>query len=256
MKAALLLVLAALLLAGCGHGDGGDGDGGLREQRRGDLVYATGGEGAGRVTVIRRADADGTLPPLLFLHGWGATEPHFYGPWIEHLARAGNAVIFPRYQDSFAEPPTQVLGNALVGIRTALAGLDVDRDALVVVGHSAGGALAADYAAVAGEVGLPVPRAVLSLYPGRAFRGIRAAIPAAGAVPAGVRLVVMTGADDTVVDPADARAIVAGAATDERELVRVTAPGASDHIGPQRATAVARRTFWARLDALIAEARG
>ena len=63
---------------------------------------------------------------MLFLHGWGATEPHFYGPWLEHLARAGNAVVYPRYQDSFAEPPTQVLGNALVGIRTALDHTDVD----------------------------------------------------------------------------------------------------------------------------------
>jgi len=245
----LALALALLVLAGCGGS-------GLAETERGELVYATGGEGAGRVTVIRPADARDPLPLILFLHGWGATEPHFYGPWVEHLARAGNAVVFPRYQDSFAEPPTQVLGNALVGIRTALEQIDVDASSLVVAGHSAGGALAADYAAVAGRVGLPRPRAVLSIYPGRAFRGIRAAIPPAGPVPAGTRLVVLTGADDQVVDPADAQAIHADASTDARVLERITAPGASDHIGPQRSTPVARSTFWARLDDLIAEARG
>jgi predicted esterase len=248
MRRAAAALLLTLVLAGCG----GDG---LSEQRRGDLVYATGGEGAGRVTVIRPAAADGPLPVVLFLHGWGATEPHLYGPWLEHLARAGSAVIYPRYQDSFAEPPTQVLGNALVGVRTALEHTDVDTSSLVVAGHSAGGALAADYAAVARRVGLPVPRAAMSIYPGRAFRGIRAAIPGAGPVPAGTELLVLTGTDDAVVDPRDARTIYRTAATAQRALETIATPGASDHIGPQRATAVARREFWRRLDALITRAR-
>ena len=249
-RAAAVLVALALLLAGCRDGDR------LAEERRGDLVYATGGEGPGRVTVIRRADASGPQPLVLFLHGWGATEPRFYRGWIEHLARAGNAVIYPRYQDSVAEPPTQVLGNALVGIRIALGALDAEPGSLVVAGHSAGGGLAADYAAIAPRADLPEPRAVLSVYPGRAFQGIPFAIPPAGPVPDGVELVVMTGADDRVVDPRDARAILDGAATRDRRLETIRAPGASDHLGPQRDTAIARATFWARLDALIAEARG
>ncbi len=247
-RAFLAALLAAVAIAGCGGG-------GLAEEERGDLVYATGGEGPGAVTVIRPAGAEGPLPPVIFLHGWGATEPRFYRPWLEHLARAGNAVVYPRYQDSFAEPPAQVLGNALVGIRTALEHTDLDASALVVAGHSAGGGLAADYAAVARRVGLPPPRAVFSVYPGRAFRGVRVGIPPAGPVPAGTDLVVLTGADDAVVDPGDARAIYRGAATAQRELEVIGARGASDHIGPQRATPVARRTFWARLDALLARVR-
>ncbi len=129
---------------------------------------------------------------MIFLHGWGATEPRFYGPWLEHLARAGNAVVYPRYQQSVAEPPAQVLGNAQAGIRVAFDGLDLDRDGLVVAGHSAGGALAADYAAIAARADLPPPRAVLSMYPGRSFRGIDVGIPSAGPVPAGVTLRVLT----------------------------------------------------------------
>jgi hypothetical protein len=35
----------------------------------------------------------------------------------------------------------------------------------------------------------------------------------------------------------------------------VSNPAASDHLGPQRADATARREFWARLDRLIREAR-
>jgi acetyl esterase/lipase len=250
MRLRALAALLAVLVAGCG--------GGLKEERRGDLVYERGGEGPGRVTVIRPADSGGPLPLVLFLHGWGATEPRFYLPWIEHLARAGNAVIFPRYQDSFAEPPPQVLGNAIVGVRTALDGIDAEPGSLVVAGHSAGGALAADYAAIARSVGLPEPRAVLSVYPGRAFRGVRFAIPAVdpGRIPRGTRLVVLTGADDRVVDPRDARAIYEGAGAARRRFEVIRAPGASDHLAPQRATPLSRREFWRRLDRLIAAARG
>jgi len=251
VKAWRTALACAALVAGCG-------DGGLAEERRGDLVYARGGEGPGRVTVIRPAKADAPLPLVLFLHGWGATEPRIYGPWLEHLARGGNAVVYPRYQDSVAEPPTQVLGNVLVGVRTALTGVDADLDSLVVAGHSAGGALAADYAAIAGGVGLPEARAVLSMYPGRSFRGVRVGIPAVdpGRIPEGTDLLVLSGADDAVVDPRDARWIYAGAdAVARRRLVVVRRRGASDHLGPQRATRVSREAFWARLDALIAAAR-
>ena len=244
-----ILLAALALLAGC------SADAGLRETTRGDLIYATGGEGAGRVTVIRRADAEPPYPTVLFLHGWGATEPRFYGPWLEHLAREGNAVVYPRYQQSVAELPAQVLGNTQVGIRLAFDGLDLARDGVVVAGHSAGGALAADYAAIAAGAGLPAPRAVLSMYPGRAFRGIDIGIPSAGPVPAGVTLQVLTGARDRVVDPRDAQAIVRDARTDDRRLVLVRAAGAADHLGPQRDTPVARRVFWARLDRMIADAR-
>jgi pimeloyl-ACP methyl ester carboxylesterase len=250
VRARALAAILAALLAGCG-------DPALERDRRGDLVYARGGEGPGRVTVVQRAGAEEPLPLVLFLHGWGATEPRFYAPWIEHLARAGNAVVYPRYQDSIAEPPPQVLGNVLVGMREAITGIDADLDSLVVVGHSAGGALASDYAAISRGVGLPVPRAVLSIYPGRAFRGIRFAIPAIdpARIPAGTRLHVLSGADDGVVDPRDARAIYDGADRARRRFEIVRTPGASDHLGPQRDTAVARRVFWRRLDALIAEAR-
>ena len=247
----LAAALAALaLVAGCG-----DDSGGLRQVTRGDLIYASGGEGAGRVTVIRRADAKPPFPAVIFLHGWGATEPRFYGPWVEHLARAGNAVVYPRYQQSVAEPPAQVLGNAQAGIRLAFDELDLRRDGLVVAGHSAGGALAADYAAIAARADLPPPRAVLSIYPGRSFRGIDVGIPSAGPVPAGVTLRVLTGAQDRVVDPRDAQAIVRDARTGDRRLSLIRAAGAADHLGPQRDTPIARRTFWARLDRMIAAAR-
>jgi dienelactone hydrolase len=232
----LLLAAAAAAAGGCADG--------------GKLVTERAGEGPAAVTIIRPADLDDDVPLVLFLHGWGAVEPRTYRPWLEHLARQGNAVLYPRYQDSFAEPPAQVLGNVILGVRRALERLDEDGGSLVVAGHSAGGALAADYAAVAPSVGLPEARAVFAAYPGRRFRGARLGIPAAGGIPPGVVVLALAGADDDVVDPAAAREI-----GERGELVVVRAPGASDHLGPQRDTPVARREIWARLDALLAQVR-
>jgi len=241
-RLAPLLAAAALLLGGCG----GDGE---------ELVTERIGDGPAAVTIIRPEGLDDDVPVVLFLHGWGATEPRAYRPWLEHLAREGNAVVYPRYQQSVAEPPAQVLGNAQAGIRLAFDELDLRRDGLVVAGHSAGGALAADYAAIAARADLPPPRAVLSMYPGRSFRGIDVGIPSAGPVPAGVTLRVLTGAEDQVVDPRDAQAIVRDARTDDRRLILIRAAGAADHLGPQRDTPIARGEFWARLDRMIAAAR-
>ena len=235
-RIAPLLAAAALLLAGCGGEE---------------LVTERIGDGPAAVTIIRPEGLEEDVPVVLFLHGWGATEPRAYRPWLEHLAREGNAVVYPRYQDSFAEPPAQVLGNVVLGVRAALARLDEDPGSLVAAGHSAGGALASDYAAVARSVGLPVPRAVFAAYPGRRFAGARIGIPEAGPIPRGVAVLALRGADDRVVDQGAAREIGA-----RGRLVVVGAAGARDHLAPQRDDPVSRREFWDRLDALIDAARG
>ena len=162
-RAALLLVL--LSSSGCG------GSGGPPK-----LVTETVGQGPQTATIVR-PDVDGRVPVVLFLHGWGATRPRFYQPWLDHLAREGNAVIYPRYQDSFVDQPSEVLGNALAGVRLALKRIDAKPGSLVVAGHSAGGALAADYAAIARTAKLPVPVAVFSAYPGRTLRRVNVGIP-------------------------------------------------------------------------------
>lgn len=238
-------LVAVLLAAGCG------GDSGPPK-----LLTETVGSGPQTATIVR-PDVDGRLPVVLFLHGWGATRPSYYRPWLEHLAREGNAVIYPRYQDSVVEPPPQVLGNVLVGVRQALGRIDEDPRSLVVAGHSAGGALAADYAAIARSSRLPVPVAVFSAYPGRRLEGVPFGLPEIdpARIPATTRLVALAGTDDRVVGTRPARRLARLAGARERSLVIVSDPAASDHLGPQRADATARREFWARLDRLIEVAR-
>jgi acetyl esterase/lipase len=241
-------LLAAVALAGCGTS---------RDPHR--IVTEQVGRGA-QTTFLIHPDVARRLPVVLFLHGWGATLPANYRPWLDHLAREGNVVIYPRYQESALTPPPQVLGNALAGVRLALAKAHDRPGALVVAGHSAGGALAADYAAAARSAGLPVPRAIFAAYPGRRLRRVPALVPevAPAQIPAATRLVALGGADDRTVGTAPARRIVRTATAVPRarrtyELVRD--PAVDDHLGPQRSGPATRRVFWRRLDALIAQAR-
>jgi len=245
------LAALAVLLAGCGD-----------TAVPPPVVTEQVGRGPQTAWIVRQDDALPTRPVVLFLHGWGATTPSYYRPWLDHLARGRTTVIYPRYQESFLTPPAQALGNALAGIRLALAKIEPRPESLLVVGHSAGGALAADYAAVARAAGLPPARAVLSIYPGRRLPRVPLGIPevAPGQIPSSTRIVALAGARDTVVGTAPARRIAAAATRVPRarrsyELIRD--PAVADHLGPQRSGAPTRRVFWQRLDALLdGHARG
>lgn len=213
------------------------------------------GRGASAVAVVRPRGVTGRLPVVLFLHGWGYQRSRDYRLWIAHLARRGNAVIVPRYQNSLPSDPGTVRVAMLRGLRTALRRVELERGAFVVAGHSAGAAMAADYAAIARAHGLPSPRAVYAVYPGRRIRGTQG-IPAAdpARIPASTRLVVLAGARDVVVGQGAARDLVAAATTvpsSRRRFVLVEDARVSDHLAPLRGSSIARRTFWRRLDRLI-----
>jgi acetyl esterase/lipase len=243
-------LLALLVLAGCGGAEPPP------EPAPSRLITETVGRGVQQSTILR-PDVDGPLPVVVFLHGWGAPEPAFYRPWLEHLARRGNAVVYPRYQDSFVLPPRQALGNVVAALRIALARPGLRTDSLVVAGHSAGGALAADYAALAATAGLPRPRAIFAAYPGRRLRRIPDGLPEIPPrlIAAGTRIVALASRADGVVGTRTARELVRGATRARARLVLVDDPAAGDHVAPQRADAAARRTFWAPLDRLIAGVR-
>ncbi|GJD49399.1 hypothetical protein OPKNFCMD_2129 [Methylobacterium crusticola] len=111
-------------------------------------------------------------PVVVFLHAWGATNPQVYGAWIEHLAREGYLVLFPRFQEVNRTRPADASGIAAGLVKDALAELGSDADAkpdlgrLALIGHLAGVPLAANLAAHAQETGLPVPRLIFGVMPG------------------------------------------------------------------------------------------
>lgn len=89
---------------------------------------------------------------------------------LERLANDGRLVVFPAYQSG----PLDIYqtDNAAFAVRRAVAhtaqgwrGREVDWSGPVYVGHSAGGGIALNLAAMAGVGGLPEPRAVHAVEP-------------------------------------------------------------------------------------------
>ncbi len=154
-------------------------------------------------------------PVVVFLHGWFAFNPAAYGAWIEHLVQNGQTVIFPRYQNDRFTPPSEFLDNALASVRDAIDVLATSRDHVkpdllkfALIGHSAGGNLAAQMAAVAQQRGLPVPRAVVTVMPGEILPSRE---PSLARIPASTLLVVVAAEGDRIVGDLRAREIFAEA---------------------------------------------
>lgn len=115
--------------------------------------------------------ADGR-PVAVFFHAWGAPNPQVYGGWIDHLARMGFVVVFPRFQEVNRTRPADAAGNALRATKVALSELATDPDAkpdpvrLALIGHLAGAPIAANVAAEAKAQDLPAPKLVFAVMPG------------------------------------------------------------------------------------------
>lgn len=183
-------------------------------------VAATGRQGAAVFYPLGVAP-EKQLPLILFLHGWGAVNPQVYGGWISHLARQGNVVVFPYYQNSLQTPPAEITANAQEGVRSALAWLQspaapvrVNTAQTAAVGHSMGGVIAVNYAALAQAHGLPQPKAVLAVQPGKTWgRDAARTIPLADLNTLNPQslLVTLAGEDDKLVRDTDARKIISNA---------------------------------------------
>ena len=204
------------------------------------------GEGPRSYWLFEPADpAPETAPVVVFNHGWFAVNPAVYGAWIEHLTRRGRIVIAPRYQRDWMTPPANFLPNGLIAIRDALDVLATspshvrpDRTKFALIGHSAGGNLSAQMAAVAAEADLPEPKAVISIFPGEV---LSAKHPDLANIPAKTLLVVCAGQKDLVVGDQRAREIFAAATAipNERKKfilyrsdLRGNPPFRADHLAP------------------------
>ena len=163
---------------------------------------------------------------VVFLHGWFAVNPGFYGAWIDHLVRDGKIVIFPRYQNDVGTMPQDFLANAQAAIRDALAVVHdgvghvrPDPARFVMIGHSAGANLAAQIAAAAADAdsAIPPPQAVIALMPGEI---VPMPEPALSRISASTLLVVVVGDEDLVVGDLRGRQIFAQATAIPRSRKR------------------------------------
>ncbi|WP_428311920.1 alpha/beta hydrolase family protein [Hydrocarboniphaga sp.] len=112
-----------------------------------------------------------SLPVVVLLHGYGTIDISPYRAWAEHLAQRGAIVIYPHYQLLVATAVSDYVPNAVQGIKDALAriasagGVRADTAKMIIIGHSLGGAVAANVAAVAGSSGIPQPAALMTINP-------------------------------------------------------------------------------------------
>jgi dienelactone hydrolase len=111
-------------------------------------------------------------PVVIFLHSWGAVNPGLYGGWINHLARKGYLVLFPRFQEVNRSRPADASRLAEDLVHGGLAALADDASArpdlkrVAYIGHSAGVPIALNVAAGLGESKLPAPKLIFGLMPG------------------------------------------------------------------------------------------
>jgi acetyl esterase/lipase len=84
-------VLTPLTLVGCGGADG--------PRTSIPVIEHSVGTGADRTWVVAPARGD-PISVVVFLHGLGdqrETTPYYHRPWLDHLARSGSYVLYPRY---------------------------------------------------------------------------------------------------------------------------------------------------------------
>lgn len=155
-----------------------------------------------------------TAPVIVFLHGWGGMNPLYYGAWLDHLVKRGNIVIYPRYQASLLTAIRDFTPNTLHAVTDAVSRLksepghvSADLTKFATVGHSLGGILAANVAALASESKLPRVSAVMSVEPGITEAPINVPLADLKKLPRETLLLTLAGDQDTLVRDADAKKI-------------------------------------------------
>ena len=209
------LLVVSLILCAAPPARGGDVADAPRHYPHKSLVATSLGTGAQSYWIFEPAEpTPKTAPVVVFHHGWLAYNPGVYGAWIEHLARSGRIVIFPRYQTEFTSP-ADFLPNSIAAVRDALDVLTTapgrvrpDLARFAVIGHSAGGNLSAQMAAVAEAEGLPIPKAVVAVCPGEVRPLVE---PSLATIPPDTLMAIAAASDDRIVGDGRAREIYAQA---------------------------------------------
>jgi acetyl esterase/lipase len=191
----------------------------MARETHGAVKILAQGEGAARVYVFlpEQPAVSGYVPVIFFHHGWQGMDPKNFGALIDHLAREGQVVIYPVYQQSAQTSPQVIVENAAAADRAAVSllasrGIWPDPARVLFVGYSMGAAISLDLAIDPARYGLPAPRALDLMAPGDA--------PAVATGPAGRPIIgdisrlprtlpvaVLAGEEDTQIGLPTARAV-------------------------------------------------
>ena len=135
-----------------------------------------------------------SAPVVVFLQGFGPVIAESYQGWIDHIVKKGSIVIFPAYTASgeIPESSRDLTENALTAVEAALKELQrgqhvrPERDHFALVGHSCGGVIAANIAALAASRKLPTPSALMPT-----SAGCNTPPEDYSQIPASIRMVIM-----------------------------------------------------------------
>jgi predicted alpha/beta-hydrolase family hydrolase len=239
---ALLVLLAAL--AGCGGSS------------YPDRATATGpiGKGSSGVWIFQPAGKPKDV--VVFFHGQGGpTEatPVNHRPWIDHLVKRGSLVIYPRYELSYEPDPTPFV---VKGVKAAMQRVDTKGLPVLAIGYSRGGGLVVEYGAFAKQNGLPVPNAIMAVFP--AGQGDERRIVPLTGIDHKTAILLQTGEDDNVVAGGGARFLLgrlqaAGFPANrvQTDFVRSQKGLVANHFAPLQTTPAAKAEFWGVADRML-----
>ena len=167
----IFVMIIAILLAVSGPTQPETGPGGKDYPHRSYTVRKFGEDEKAFWIFLPSEPRPDTAPVILFLHGWLEVDPVGFIAWLEHLARRGNVVIYPRYQRNPLHPRPNMFAEATEAFKKALGivpslGVVPDTSRFAVVGHSIGGMMAFAIASSWDSLGLPRPKAVMSVQGG------------------------------------------------------------------------------------------
>jgi pimeloyl-ACP methyl ester carboxylesterase len=194
---------------------------------------------------------------VIFLHGLARSElsPVNHLPWIEHLARQGDDVVYPTYE---TEPGARgAVRHIFFAVDAAMRRLGKPKAPVVIVGYSRGGRLAVEFAAVAPAI-LVFPKAVMSIFPSELNPVAEETIDLR-TLPPVLKIMLVVGQEDSRAGARELldRLAAAGfpAANVQAVVIRSKGSFHADHFSALQTGPEARRQFWDRLDRLIRSVR-
>lgn len=229
--------LVALLAAGCGGGSSSAPE-----------IEGPFGAGAKQVWVTHSRGEPKAV--VVMLHGLSPAPQRLdFKRWQRHLAGEGYDVIYARYEAQRGEPDAR--DGVVAGVRNGLAQLGKPKAPLVLVGHSRGGRLAVEAAAIL------KPRGAIAIYPGTINPSYEPPTNLAQ-IPASTSIWLLVGDRDEGVGAVGAVELLdrlhSFGITNGQihgEMVRSTKAFVADHMSVYRTDPPAQKAIWARVDRLI-----
>lgn len=135
------------------------------------VISIEGAAGPLNALMIKPTAGKGRLPVILYFHGggWVLADSHVYAGGARGMARLANAIVISvDYRRAPEAPFPAQHDDALASYRWVLshaAAMGGDPTRVAFAGESAGGNLSVATAMLARDAGLPMPRAILSVYP-------------------------------------------------------------------------------------------